>query len=89
MGTQLRPQHPRISTVARKKTPPAPEPPANPWPARLRALQERLHLDNHDMAARLDVSLRAYQSWKWGERRPSPAQARLIEQFIASLPENS
>jgi DNA-binding transcriptional regulator YiaG len=64
--------------MAKRPTPPVEEP-ENPWPGRLKALQEKLGLDNDQMAEKLGVPARTWLSWKYGERRPSVAAARLVE----------
>lgn len=51
---------------------------ANPWPAKLKALRDRLGLSNEQVAARLRISLRLWRSWCYGERKPSPAGQALL-----------
>lgn len=55
--------------------------PAASWPGRLIALQAKLGLENDEMAARIGCSLRAYESWKWGERDPN----RVAQHVLANL----
>jgi DNA-binding transcriptional regulator YiaG len=52
---------------------------ANPWPARLRAVQDRLRLTNAEVAARLGIPQRTWVSWKYGERRPNAVSASMID----------
>lgn len=58
---------------------------ANPWPARLRALRERITLrQGHrftqaDAAAMFRVSTRAYVGWEHGTQIPTPSHQLLID----------
>ena len=50
----------------------------NPWPARLKGLQERLGLSNLEMSRRLGITLRTWIGWKYGERKPQTGSITLI-----------
>ena len=57
---------------------------SNPWPARLKRLQERLGRDNQGMADRLEISVNTWNAWKYGQRLPagpSRAAIRLLEEI--------
>lgn len=64
-----------MSSVEEKKN--------NPWPNRLKALQLRLGLSNHEMADRLGIAYRVWVSWKYGERQPQTGSITLINMLIA------
>ena len=51
---------------------------ANPWPKRLKALQQRLDLSNDEMASRLGIKARTWMAWKYGERQPQSGSITLI-----------
>lgn len=56
--------------------------PANPWPAKLKALRERQGLTQAQAAQRTGVALRTWISWENDHRRPSgPAQQLLKHAF--------
>jgi DNA-binding transcriptional regulator YiaG len=76
-----------MRTMARKRK--QPEPPANPWPARLRALRQKLGLASQQQAAtRFRVSLRTWAAWESGETTPPRVTQLLFEMLEggAALP---
>jgi DNA-binding transcriptional regulator YiaG len=54
--------------------------PANPWPARLKALRERLDLTQAEAAEKTGVATRTWISWEHGHRKPSGPARRLLRQ---------
>lgn len=66
-----------VHTMAKKQASPKPAP--NPWPARLRALRERLALTQAAAAQKVRISRRAWVKWEMGDQIPSPAHQLLIE----------
>lgn len=76
----------------------------SPYSRKLKALRERLgqadgrdEITQREAAARLGVTLRAWTKWETDGELPSPAYAKLLEQFIKhpedfpapkTLPEN-
>jgi transcriptional regulator with XRE-family HTH domain len=62
----------------RKEPPETPPEPANPWPARLKALRERFKLTQAETAAKVGVSLRAYGKWERGQQLPTLSHQILI-----------
>lgn len=61
-----------VGTMAKRKPPTA-------WAKRLRALRKKKRLDDTGMAALLGVSRRAWVSWLYNERTPSPAAQHLVK----------
>lgn len=71
-----------MATVARKK--PRPKSEANPWPTRLTALREHYGTDGKalpqdEAAARITCSVRTWQGWEQGRRKPNPMIIRLLQ----------
>jgi transcriptional regulator with XRE-family HTH domain len=56
-----------------------PEPPENPWPARLSALRAKLGLTQVQLAARLRISQSQLSAYQSGSRKPTRPIAYLIE----------
>ena len=51
---------------------------------RLREQRTRLNLSQRELAQRLDVSVRAVQTWESGKVIPWPAHRRRLERFLAT-----
>ena len=69
-----------MAVMAKKRTPaPPPEPPANPWPARLAGIRALYKLTLDEAAARISAPVSTWNNWEYGRRRPNPMIQRLIE----------
>jgi len=63
--------------VAKKRHTPKIDP--ADWAARLKAVRDRLGLNNDQLAARLGIRSRTLVSWLYGERTPAESAQNLIK----------
>lgn len=67
------------------KEPKKPKPAANPWPEKLRALRDILHLTQVEAAAQADIPTRTWIAWENDQRRPGRMALKLLLQAFPQL----